>query len=126
MKRLVLGVAAALLLASCAGLKAREHVLVPAMAMAWVGIAADVEAGLPAISPPEGVKVRGLVQAMEVALASENADAVLAVDWLPLRACAELGISLRLEGGAIGPGVAASLRERLAVFTEALFKLRTP
>jgi hypothetical protein len=123
MRRLALGLAAALLLAGCAGLKAREHVLLPAMKMAWAGITNDVDAGLTELTVDEAARVRAEQSRMTLFLDASDVDGILMVDWRLLRETAEKGILKRLRLGEVGPGVAKSLHERLVMFTRALLKL---
>ena len=108
---------------ACAGLKAREHVLVPAMKMAWVGISSDIDVGLSLLTVDAATFVRVKQKRMAAALDAGDIPGVLMVDWSILRSTAEIGITLRLKRGEIGPGVAGSLHERIAVFTRALSKL---
>ncbi len=112
-----------LVLSCCAGLKAREHVLIPAMEMAWAGITTDIGAGMSALTVDGAAVVREECERMGVALATGDIQGILMVDWARLRGVAEIGISLRLARKEIGPGVYESLKERLRVFSEALKKL---
>lgn len=110
---------------ACAGVAARDEALLPAMRLAWPGISMDIEQGIEAASPPpESVAyIRAETLRMTEALADGNRAAVFAADWPNLRLVAEAGIDDREARGLIGPGVAASLRERVAVFSDAWLKL---
>ena len=123
MKRLALGLVAVVLLTSCAGIAAREHVLVPAMKMAWVGISSDIDVGISGLTVDAASAVRVQQQWMAAALATSDIPRILMVDWVRLRSVAAFGILRRLKRGEIGPGVAGSLHERLRMFTRALLKL---
>ena len=123
MRRLALGLAAVVLLASCAGIAAREHVLVPAMKMAWAGISSDIDVGLSLLTVDAASAVRVQQKRMAAALDAGDIPGVLAVDWRLLREVAIVGIIQRVKRGEIGPGVVFSLRERVKVFTQAILKL---
>ena len=123
MRRLALGLAAVVLLASCAGIAAREHVLVPAMKMAWAGISSDIDVGLSLLTVDAASAVRVQQKRMAAALDAGDIPGVLAVDWSLLREVAIVGIIQRVKRGEIGPGVVFSLRERVKVFTQAILKL---
>ena len=113
-----------LLLVACAGLKARRHVLVPAMNMAWAGISSDIDVGISGLTVDAASGVRVQQQRMAAALTAGDITGILLVDWPALRKIAHQGIDLRRwKHGQIGPGVAESLRERLRMFTRALLKL---
>ena len=104
-----------LLLSACAGTKARENVLMPAMHEAYVRvIERHVERG--GGDPGESASLRE-------ALAAGDVVGVLALDWNALRIAALRGIEARLAGGEIGPGVAASIAETLAEFDRRMAQL---
>lgn len=105
-----------LLTAACAGTIARENALLPALRGAWAGIKVQVEREL-AITPD--ATATAAVVAADAALQSGDAVAVVAVDWPRIEALAEADIVRRMVAGQIGPGVAVSLRGRLAEFAEA-------
>lgn len=123
MKRFALGLAAIVMLAGCAGMKAREHVLLPAMKMAWVGISSDIDVGLATLTVDAAAQVRVEQSHMALFLDAGDIDGILMVDWRRLRQTAEAGITLRVQRGEIGQGVARSLLERLVMFTRALLEL---
>jgi len=111
-----------LLICACAGVRARESVLLPAMRAAWEGISADVGAGivdLAASGTPASTE--SLRAAADVARALQAGDVaqVAAARWDIVEPIAQRGIDARLAKHEIGPGVAASLRERVRKFTEA-------
>lgn len=119
MKKLAPTVAAlaVLILTACAGVKARENVLMPAMSQAYsTSIQPMVQRGaeLPGV---DSSAVEAADVAMVEALDSGERERVAAVDWSLLRAAAEGDVSARLQAGEIGPGVAASLRGLLEEFT---------
>ena len=119
---------AALVLTACAGLRAREHVLLPILRLAWAGVAQDIEAGLANavakgdLDEPIAAAVRAQVDRMGHALEAGDLKAVLAVDWRSLT-MALRGIRSRLAAGDIGPSVASSLAERLMQFNAAWTRL---
>lgn len=113
----------ALVLSYCAGMKARENVLVPAMKMAWVGISSDIDASISLLTVDAASIVRSKQKLMADVLDAGDIPRILMLDWRILHGAALIGIILRLKRGEIGPGVAASLRERLRMFTRALEEL---
>ena len=118
-----------LLVASCAGLSAREEILMPAMKIAWIAISKNVEQGIEAalstedIDMNEAAGIRSEIIAMDSALASGNPMRVADVNWHRLRRIAEQGIEARRLEGEIGYGVARLLKSRLQKFHEAYVAL---
>lgn len=103
----------------CAGLSARQKVLLPTLQMAWTPISADISLGismLPAESQPALYTAQN-----EFAIALNNGDAqkMNLIPWTPLQEAAISGIEKRTTDGAISPGVAESLKERVRNFTTA-------
>lgn len=120
-----LAAVAALFLSACAGVQARENVLVPAMKVAYANVAKDVERGvtnalaLEDITPAAAAELRKLSADMTAALDVGTVAAVLAVNWHKLETIATIGI----ETSGFGPTVKKILRQRLAKFTESYSKL---
>lgn len=116
-------VLSAILLLACAGARARNDALLPAMALAWPGIASDVQVAVDGGLVPsleEALRVRAASAEMTAALAAKDLSRVRRVLWPTLLHDAALqGIDLRLSRGEVGPGVADSLRERVKNFDEA-------
>ena len=104
---------ALLLLPACAGTSARDTVLLPAMSQAWEGISEDALYG--GADP---------IMVGEFSLALQN-DNILAIreSWDILKGHAETGIQKQIENGIISVMVAASLRERLRMFDEAMYTM---
>ena len=125
-----MAVLTALLLSSaCAGLKAREEILMPAMKIAWRAISKNVEQGIEAslatadIDAVLAAGIRSEIIAMDSALASGDPLRVADVNWHRLKRMAEAGINARRASGEIGYGVAQILLERLKKFHEAYVAL---
>jgi len=114
---------ASLVVMACAGLKARAGALIPAMRLAWPGIASDVAVGATALPEPEASSVLAGSAEMSEALRAGARERVLAVDWPSLRRTATGGIAIRLSRGEVGTGVALSLRNRVVEFDAAFRKL---
>ncbi len=121
---------AILVLASaCAGIKARETVLMPAMKVAWISVSKDVERGILEsleIEDIDAVDASGLrseIIAMDVALESGDPMRVADVNWHRLNQIAKIGIEARYDQGEIGLGVRSLLLKRLARFHTAYVKL---
>jgi len=104
------------LLSACAGSLARSHTLLPAMREAWPEIRMQVESE--AAAAGEGLAAPAIAAA-DAALQADDPLQFAAVDWPLLDMLAEGDVVRRLAAGSIAPGVAASLRERLARFLEA-------
>ena len=126
MRRVVMGLGL-LFLAACAGITAREEGLMRVMAGVWPNVRTVVEAGVEDAVEAGDLDEQGraaLVEemdAMAMALESGDRHELLSVDWATLSVFAERGIAARR--GEIGPGVAASLRERNVRFNEAFIKV---
>jgi hypothetical protein len=116
---------AVLFLSACAGVKAREEVLMPRMAEAFARIEPEVERGMVARSlpAPEVEGVRDLVRRVREALGSGNRAELMPLDWPRLRDLAQAGIMDRVGAGEIDVGVAAGKIERLRLFTESWAKV---
>lgn len=112
----------------CMGTRAREGVGAPALNLAHEGVVADARAGVPALPPEQQPAASSEIDAFASAIATKDRE-VIASEALPrwtlIRTLAETGIQRRLGAGEIGPGVAASLRERLVRFEEVLLQVGT-
>ena len=121
----------------CAGDRAREEVLLPAIRLAWGsseggGVAKDVETGIKSgeaggrLKPEIATALRAEATGLGAGIAQGGAAGMAAVKglkgggWAILKGEAETGIAWRLNKNEIGVGVAGSLRERLKNFTDAL------
>ena len=113
---------------SCAGYHARQHAQLPTLQQAWNGAQ-----GLKAAALREADAAGDTVGAAAVAIAdaaiTEGTESAMArVNWQPVDRLVEGDIVRRTLAGAITPGVAASLRERLTRFAEsrAVFSRMSP
>lgn len=114
--------ALALLAAACAGGAARDRALPMPMAGAFTGVAADIERGAAAdssLNDAARAEVAADVVRVREALAAGNRAALLGINWGRLEQLARDGVTARAVAGEIGPGVAASLLERIRLFSEA-------
>ena len=120
------------LFASCAGPRAQRQALAPAVVAAWngaSGVEADVEAGIAdaeaagALSSSEATSLRALASELDRALGSKDMAAIRAFDWHRLEPYARRGVQAQVASGAIGPGVAVSLLERIDNVAAALANL---
>lgn len=122
----VLLLVAALAMAACSGLSARQEALLPAMKLAWQGVSADVGRGVEEsataqrIAPEVAAAQRADVEKMTAALDAGSAIEVAKVAWPPLKESAEFGLAQRVSRGEISTGVSGSLTERLKNFGESL------
>ena len=103
--------------AACAGVQAREHALIPAMAAAWSG-----DGGVSGDALIGGADVAA-VDAMSVALASGDRFAVALVDFSGLSVAAAHGIDLRYARGDVGLSGRESLVNRLGLFSDSYWKV---
>lgn len=106
---------ALLLIAACAGVRARDELLRP-MALAFPPIAEMAERGAPE------ARVVEAVAGIRAALDSLNRGALLSLDWPAVRAAVEADIARRVQAGEIGIGVGQSLLERVRLFDESWTK----
>ena len=121
-----------LLMSACAGVTARNEVLLPAMYAAYTdgepyngsGIYFDIRRGISAKtrSALDQRELRLLADDMGDALKKGDVARVVRIDWSRLRALALIGIGARVAAGEIGEGVALSYVERVTLFS-ASFKL---
>ena len=106
-----------LLLAGCAGHYARQEALLPVMREAWPPIQAAAVREAAALSDDAGGAA--VVDAGKALDAGTEA-AVARVDWARVLRLADGDTIRRALTGEIGPGVAASLNERVARFAESV------
>jgi L-serine deaminase len=104
---------------------AREEALIPAMQMAWQHMQPEIEAGIQLQPEAAREALRASRDAMSDALESGDRFQVGAQDWAQLSTLAIAGVNAQMTAGEIGPGVAASLLERIANFNEAYLLLVT-
>tara|TARA_R110000822_G_scaffold120633_3_gene254145 strand:- start:7463 stop:7882 length:420 start_codon:yes stop_codon:yes gene_type:complete len=76
------------------------------------------------LMPAAADNLRASADGMELALREKDRDALRLSPWSELEPWADRGIDDKLADGEIGPGVASSLREQLANFTNIVNKLR--
>ena len=122
---------ALLAVCACAGTRARDDVLEPAMRGAWSGISEEVERGAVDARTTGAIDDAGLSRARtqaraigtalgDTAIARPQVQVALAPWKLQLRPLADRGINAQVAAGEIGPGVAGSKRERLSQFSTAV------
>lgn len=99
-----------LIITACAGTQARNNILIPSMELAWPNVKADAE---------RGGAGAVLLAEFEQALTARD-KLVMVATWPAIQIAAEAGIKSRTD---ISPGVAASLLERVARFSEAVRRL---
>lgn len=99
---------AALALVACAGITARQDVLLPAISGAWPAVRAEAVLGDPKVEPSAA--------AADAALASGDKTKIAAVGWSALQMAAQAGVAAKVTAGTVSAGVAESLRERQRQF----------
>lgn len=109
--------------AACAGAKVRAEVL-PVMADVFERIVPDIERGMVSrgLDVPATEAVTRAVAAFREGL--RDGKLLAALDWTPLRELAVAGVLARVQAEEIGPGVGASLLERVRLFTESMEMIR--
>lgn len=115
---------------ACAGSTARKEVLLPALRMAWSGIAADVERGIAAaladgdIDAVDAAQLRAAAQAMTGALETVDGAIDMILPWeSQLAPMAVRGIQALVLSGQLAPPLDEILLARVDAFTRALRKL---
>lgn len=114
-----------LIIAACAGMTARQEILLPAMRVAWEGVSADIQRGIDAASAANEITVEKAhvltSEKTKMAESLNNGDAfsMSAVAWNDLVLMANRGIRDRVEKGEMSPAVSPSLEERVRNFTAA-------
>ncbi len=106
-------------LCACIGQKVRDTVGVETLGLVATSVLEDAAAGIPNLPPGEQANAAGKIAAFETAIGSKDRTTITAdalPRWPDIRAMAEAGIASREASGSIGPGVAASKRERLAKY----------
>jgi len=115
---------------SCISARTQQATLLPAARAAWPGVEADfirgVESSVAAarLSAAAGEALRDAGREFESALESSNMAALRVAPWPTIERYAEAGIEDRLSVGEIGPGVMASLLERLSNFARTIYRLQ--
>lgn len=100
----------------CAGTSARQYVGVPAVVLASGGVASDAHAGVLTLPSDQQAPAQADVDAWSAAVASKDRQTIATEAWPRwpvVRTLAEKGIADQEAKRVIGPGVAASLMERL-------------
>lgn len=122
----LVALAAVPVMQGCLGQKARDTAGVAAINLADDGVVNDARSGVPTLPEEQRAAATAEIDAFSNAISTKDR-AVIATDALPrwtlVRSLAEAGIAARQQAGEIGPGVAASLRERLVRFEEVLLKV---
>lgn len=114
-------------LSACAADHARTSVAIPALQRTEPSISGDARHGASTLPPPEIDSALLTVSLFSSALRSPTPDTATAVHaWPIVKDLALASISARETSGAIGPGVASSLRERLVRFESLLLRSSHP
>lgn len=110
---------------ACAGVAARQHVLIPAMKKMWPTVEKRAERGIATqpMSPEARTAVQGAMSSMAEMLATGDIDKAAQIRWDLIKVVALFGIDDMLKQQEIGPGVAESLREGVRVFDKAFRRL---
>lgn len=122
--------AASLFVQSCFGPRVKPAAVFPPAALAWPAVDEDVQRGI-ADAVEDGDLTQDAANALNTqalrigtALTERDLETIRVAPWSSLEPWAERGIADKVDDGEIGPGVALSLREQLAKFTEAILILK--
>jgi len=117
--RTYFAIGALLIATACAGIKARENVLMPAMLQAFATVIQPTAERAAEVPVEELARVREILETQDRTLAPE-----LLGLWTESVLPAFIdGLNVRLEAGEIGPGVARSLIETTRQFELNLMRL---
>ena len=118
---------AMVLMTACAAQQAREQVLLPAMEQAWVGVKADIEAGIDILelqNQKDGAaRARADLAEFDDVFKTGDIERLPKTKWPQLANLANQGIAMRVVLGEIGAGVAKSKVERLRLFHNAIVEV---
>lgn len=111
----------AVLLSSCAGLAARQDMLMPLLSVAWAGVVVpEIHAAELYVdgSDVDRAAIDGLVSEVQLILDTGVVDEAGALHrlWGVLGPLARAGVQARIDSGEIGPGVGASLLMTIELF----------
>ncbi len=112
--------------AGCLGKQARERVALPAVVMATDGVEEDARRGAAELPPIPRAAAEAQIDAFVAPIEAKDRRRIAAESWPLWPSVKDLaldGIAARETAGEVGPGVAASLRERVDRYDEALTKL---
>jgi hypothetical protein len=120
---------------SCAGTRAREHVLLPVVQEVWPSVREDIDRGLKVFAESgadavmfehatvEVSVLRESLRLLDLAIVAGDRAAIKAADWKSLEVTARIGIADQVMSGEIGELVADSLLQRLDEFARAITTL---
>lgn len=117
------------LVPGCLGQQARDGPGAQSLVLSGDGVVADARAGVGLLPEGDRTATAKAIDDFEQALAAGDRESIATVawpNWSLVHAAAVAGIDGRETAGAIGPHVAASLRERLANFGNLLAKTAGP
>lgn len=106
-----------LLLPACAGNRARDHALWPTIVSTWPAVRAEIERGA---ESPMPATMMVATQQIDDAVSADDWKQLSGVRWDLLEPVALQGIEARVNAGEVSEGVATSLRERVAQFSDAI------
>jgi hypothetical protein len=104
---------AASLTVACAGMLTRDNVAEPALASVWQRVRTDAVSELDASPNPD---ITAALAQADAAVQTGDELRMAAVPWQLLLSTAQAGIDRAVQAGAMHPGVAASLTERVKQF----------
>lgn len=115
----IVAIATLMLLAACAGTRAKQNILVPQLQATWPEIRFDIERA----APEDALTIEEIDEAEGYIMSGIRVQ-LRKIYWPDLEAAALSGIEEQLLSGELSEGVAVSLREQLSNFRDILQKLQ--
>ena len=131
-QRLLLAILAsvsALALASCAGVKARDNVLLPIANIVYENVRTDIDRGIADavedgdLTASAAASATALADSLGSILDSGDRAQLAGFPWLTLEAYAVRGVQDMIDDGEVSEGVATVLLQRIVNFREVLAEL---
>ena len=118
-----------LALSACAGVKARDHALLPVAKMVYVNVRADIDRGIADAVEDNDMTASAAASATALAdqlgsvLDSGDRSQLAGFPWPALEAMAVRGVQDMIDDGEVSEGVATVLLQRIANFRDVLAEL---
>lgn len=114
---------AMMLVASCAGIEVREHVLLPTARVVYQNVRKDIDRGVRELVEPAATEITEMADKLGDLLKSGDRAGLLSIDWPKLEAAASLGVQSRIRDGELSEGAARFLYQRIVNFGTVLARL---
>lgn len=113
----------------CAGVKARDHVLMPIAAQVYGNVRADIDRGIADavedgdLTATEAATVTGMADSLGSILDSGDRSQLSTVSWTLLEPYAIRGVQDRIDDAEVSEGVATVMLQRIVNFRDVLAEL---